>query len=451
MHVDIRCPKCGSETVVRTAEKGPNAGRKFHLCIRYPECKGKLAIQKQADSIPKKIEEVHEQIYGEMQESLLKTERVFEGLDERDGALLIAADIGVITAPARLSTRLKAYRRLIDELHDRLAQEGISAIDEVLEAERTLLKQTWWGEFVNDWKGKWSIHSESDVGFWGNRYKKLKPYVYEFGYYYQTPADYKDNGPLKHPVKWGHIGPRRIISWRIDIQSNSVAPLILPVSDQLEKGLVLASRGRNEEAVIEFSKYIEMKPNDPMAYVIRGDSYVDIGQFEKAIDEYSKAIQLEPLLAEAYEKRATAYAQLDDYEKALENYNKAIEIHPEGALYYFNMSLVYDKLGNIDESINSLHKSIELDETNAKAYYMRGITYIEKGEYDKAIFDFNRTINIEPSLITDAFFNRGIAYQGKGDHRKALADYKRVLKLVSDPEGKEEVKKKISEVKKLAP
>jgi len=38
------CPKCGSEMVVRTAKKGPNAGRKFYVCINHPKCKWKVPL-----------------------------------------------------------------------------------------------------------------------------------------------------------------------------------------------------------------------------------------------------------------------------------------------------------------------------------------------------------------------------------------------------------------------
>ena len=41
---DIRCPICGSTTVVRKAKKGPDAGLKFYVCTRYPECKGRVPI-----------------------------------------------------------------------------------------------------------------------------------------------------------------------------------------------------------------------------------------------------------------------------------------------------------------------------------------------------------------------------------------------------------------------
>jgi len=52
MPADIKCPKCGSQMVVRTAQKGPNAGQSFHVCIMYPDCKGKVAIRERADKIP---------------------------------------------------------------------------------------------------------------------------------------------------------------------------------------------------------------------------------------------------------------------------------------------------------------------------------------------------------------------------------------------------------------
>jgi len=36
---DSTCPNCGSEMVLRTAKKGPNAGEKFWGCSKFPKCK----------------------------------------------------------------------------------------------------------------------------------------------------------------------------------------------------------------------------------------------------------------------------------------------------------------------------------------------------------------------------------------------------------------------------
>ena len=51
MSENIRCPKCGSKTIVRASTKGPNTGFQFHVCTRYPECKGKVAVESQNGDI----------------------------------------------------------------------------------------------------------------------------------------------------------------------------------------------------------------------------------------------------------------------------------------------------------------------------------------------------------------------------------------------------------------
>lgn len=43
--VSPRCPKCGSEMVLRTAKRGDNQGGKFWGCSRYPECRGIVNIE----------------------------------------------------------------------------------------------------------------------------------------------------------------------------------------------------------------------------------------------------------------------------------------------------------------------------------------------------------------------------------------------------------------------
>jgi len=51
MSEDIRCPICGSKTTLPTTKKGPNIGVQFHVCTRYPECKGKVAVESQNGAI----------------------------------------------------------------------------------------------------------------------------------------------------------------------------------------------------------------------------------------------------------------------------------------------------------------------------------------------------------------------------------------------------------------
>ncbi|MFA5055274.1 MAG: hypothetical protein WC562_03750 [Dehalococcoidia bacterium] len=45
----IQCPKCGSQTEIRVVKKGPDSGKEFHVCKKYPKCKGRVQVRK-ADS-----------------------------------------------------------------------------------------------------------------------------------------------------------------------------------------------------------------------------------------------------------------------------------------------------------------------------------------------------------------------------------------------------------------
>jgi len=51
---DIKCPLCGSPTEIRKAKKGSNTGREFYVCIRYPECKGKVEYENRGNNEDKR-------------------------------------------------------------------------------------------------------------------------------------------------------------------------------------------------------------------------------------------------------------------------------------------------------------------------------------------------------------------------------------------------------------
>jgi restriction system protein len=47
---ETTCPKCGAELVLRTARQGPNAGKQFYGCSRYPACRYVRNLEKDSRS-----------------------------------------------------------------------------------------------------------------------------------------------------------------------------------------------------------------------------------------------------------------------------------------------------------------------------------------------------------------------------------------------------------------
>ena len=83
-----------------------------------------------------------------------------------------------------------------------------------------------------------------------------------------------------------------------------------------------------ESQIDDYTKAIELEPNNGKAYNNRGASYYNLGEYEKAIDDYSKAIELDPNYTNVYYNRGDSYYNLGEHEKAIDDYTKAIDLDP---------------------------------------------------------------------------------------------------------------------------
>ena len=133
------------------------------------------------------------------------------------------------------------------------------------------------------------------------------------------------------------------------------------------------------------------------------------GQYLEAIEDFNKAINLKPDYADAYYDRGYTYHRKDEYKQAIEDFNKVINLKPDYADAYFFRSHAYITQGRHDEAIQDLDKVIELSPNDVNAYFLRGHDYILQGKYNEAIQDFNKAFGLDP---TDprACYARGLAW-----------------------------------------
>ena len=87
--------------------------------------------------------------------------------------------------------------------------------------------------------------------------------------------------------------------------------------------------GRHENAIADYDKAIQLKPDLADAYSNRGNAKGRLERYEDAITDFDKAIQLEPDMAEAYSNRGNAKGGLGRYEDAIIDYDKAIQLKPD--------------------------------------------------------------------------------------------------------------------------
>lgn len=154
-----------------------------------------------------------------------------------------------------------------------------------------------------------------------------------------------------------------------------------------------------EDEIADYTKAIELNPDDDMAYYNRGDCYYFLDEYEKAIEDYTRAIELDPDHAEAYWSRGLALSSLEEHEKAIDDYTKAIEIDPYFDQPYLARAISLTLLGRFEEAVFDCNKCLELDQDSADAYLIRGSAYYLAGSEEQAVKDLRKALELDPSLV----------------------------------------------------
>lgn len=189
---------------------------------------------------------------------------------------------------------------------------------------------------------------------------------------------------------------------------------------------------------------LQKKPESAEDYKERGDFYMGQGNYAQGIIEYTKAIEVSPDDGEAYDYRALMYFSIKEYDKAKADVLKAqalgYEVSPkfiEDLSRASAQSPQYQALDKgwdysdkrmPDEAITEYTKAIQADPNSAEAYYFRAGAYYQKNNLDQAISDYTKAIEIDPGFGS-AYYNRALMYLVKQNCDLAWQDLHKAEKL----------------------
>ncbi|MCY4605898.1 MAG: tetratricopeptide repeat protein [Gemmatimonadetes bacterium] len=217
------------------------------------------------------------------------------------------------------------------------------------------------------------------------------------------------------------------------------APYPVPDAEEyISRGVEARQRGQYSDAIENFTKAIELKPDYAEVYYDRGLAYHSLvyhsrayhskGEYDHAILDYTKAIELKPDYAEAYHARGSAYGGQDENYRAIQDLTKAIELNPDAAEAYAVRGGNYNIQGEFDRAIQDSTKAIELNPDCDRAYAVRGAAYGGQGKYDRAIQDLTKTIELNPDDDM-TYAVRGRIYIIQGEFDRAIQDSTKAIEL----------------------
>ncbi|MBZ0276931.1 MAG: tetratricopeptide repeat protein [Anaerolineae bacterium] len=97
-----------------------------------------------------------------------------------------------------------------------------------------------------------------------------------------------------------------------------------------------AGTSRYDEAVADLTTAIEIEPENPELYVLRGQMYLYLYEWDSVLNDYNTAIGLNPQYADAYFYRGILYYSIlqtgqELRPEALADFQHYLELAPEGS------------------------------------------------------------------------------------------------------------------------
>ncbi|MEO0131043.1 MAG: tetratricopeptide repeat protein [candidate division WOR-3 bacterium] len=194
------------------------------------------------------------------------------------------------------------------------------------------------------------------------------------------------------------------------VNAKKVAKILCEIScDSYENylllGNILAKKQEYEEALRLYEKILsydflkEDKENIlSQVYCNRGYVYLNLNKIPEAIENFQKALELKPNYFEAYFNLGNAYFQKKDFLLAEKSYYSALKLNKKNPLLYFQLGRLYTEWNKKEKAIQYYKKLISLQPNNYIGLYNLGLLYRDLGKKEEATKYLEKAIRLNPNL-----------------------------------------------------
>jgi tetratricopeptide (TPR) repeat protein len=266
------------------------------------------------------------------------------------------------------------------------------------------------------------------IAAWGYYLVTLLPVIGFIQVGAQSMADRYTYLPSLGPFLLTSLGLAIVVEKKNEAPSESFmlrysALIVLGILAVSLSSLTVRQTGIWKDGLTFWNYVIEKEPGRvDVAYLNRGNIYLNQGKFEEALLNYDTALTINPDFINGYSNRAQAYIRLNKHSNALKDLNTALTLSPSFVLGYVYRSMMYNWYGNHDKALADLTTAVTIKPDFVLGYYHRGNTNLSIGQYNRAIADFSTALSLAPNS-PENYFHRGQAYLKSGNAKQAEQDF----------------------------
>lgn len=148
-------------------------------------------------------------------------------------------------------------------------------------------------------------------------------------------------------------------------------------------------------------------------HMLRGNHYLDNGNFDAALAEYTRALDLDPRSWVAYLLRAYLYQLQGKNLLAIKDLDKTIELNPTVEAHVMR-GVAYAFSGDDETALKDYVTAVRIDPGYGSTYKQRAYIYLRRGKFAEAETDIREAMRLLPNdLEVQHSFGDVLYYGGK--------------------------------------
>lgn len=162
-----------------------------------------------------------------------------------------------------------------------------------------------------------------------------------------------------------------------------------------KRGELRVEKGRDDEALADFQKSLQLNPQGWRALNNRAVSYATAGRATEAFADFDRVLQLKPDFAAAWFNRATLRMQKGDLSGAVQDYSQAHKLKPADPSVLVGRAQAYRSQGELDAALVDLNHALRLDAQCLEALVERAELHMRQGRYAEAAADARAAVKLD--------------------------------------------------------
>lgn len=183
-----------------------------------------------------------------------------------------------------------------------------------------------------------------------------------------------------------------------------------------------------KEAIAMLRRVVEEDPAVIDAWFMLGNEYFKVGKFPDAIREFSRALELKPDYDLAIINMANAYRRMGQDDAALAGYERYVMVDPKNAFVRYQIGEIYLDRGDHARAETEFSQALSIDPKLASAIVATAVIAFQRGQPQQSEKLLKEALALKADVRL-AHFNLALIAESRGDDGGADAAYQTELTL----------------------